>query len=147
MHALIVQYVLVVPDLKCWFLMFNSSELYRDQKSKPTTSLWSMSKDNFLKETGHQTRLFWIVGFNACGSTSLIEAIFPLALWYKRPSKTSFLVVSDWWHITLLSAPQITLGWPKGPFNFSHKRHFSFSPITLLIWKFWVCRLSPAIGF
>ena len=44
---------------------------------------------------------------------------------------------------------QKALGWPKRPFCFFHKTqdtHFSFSPVTLLIWIFWVCQLSPMVG-
>ena len=32
-------------------------------------------------------------------------------------------------------------------FSIKWKTHFSFSPMTLLIWVFWVCRVSPTIGF
>ena len=37
------------------------------------------------------------------------------------------------------------LGWPKSLFSFFHKMKDTFfiSPITLLIWVFWVCQLSP----
>ena len=41
----------------------------------------------------------------------------------------------------------LVLGWPKSLHGFFHKikdMFFSFSPMTLLIWIFWVCQLSPA---
>ena len=37
----------------------------------------------------------------------------------------------------------MVLGWPKSPYGFFCKIKFSFSPITLLIWIFQVCWLSP----
>ena len=40
---------------------------------------------------------------------------------------------------------RIILGWAKSLFSFFCKvdTFFSFSPITLLIWIFWVCQISP----
>ena len=46
------------------------------------------------------------------------------------------------------AAPFIGLAKKSGTFFPWNKRQFfSFSPITSLIWIFWVCRLSPAIDF
>ena len=42
----------------------------------------------------------------------------------------------------------LLLGWPNKPVFFrSKKTHFSFSPITLLTWIFWVCQQPLTIGF
>ena len=40
--------------------------------------------------------------------------------------------VRKWSHFVVV----FILGWPKSPFSFFCKRHFSFSPVTLLIWIF-----------